>query len=161
MSLSVHSLAFKTLIGNLGVINNKIITTFVILMINDQVLIIFLTHQYIVNILFSCPLKWESKILILSQNILRPGVAVDTLWPVPKNHVFDVSGEDISCFLFSWYPLFVCTVLKLYFVHYRPVRLRMNLKTNMEMVGKRFPYWAKYKVWWKPWGKKQRRVCSS
>ena len=29
---------------------------------------------------------------------------------------------------------------------YRPVRVRMNLKTNMEMVGKRFPYLAKYKV---------------
>ncbi len=30
--------------------------------------------------------------------------------------------------------------------YFRPVRLRMNLKTNMEMVGKRFPYIAKYKV---------------
>ncbi|XP_028415709.1 xanthine dehydrogenase-like [Dendronephthya gigantea] len=32
------------------------------------------------------------------------------------------------------------------YVMNRPVRLRMNLKTNMTMVGKRFPYLAKYKV---------------
>lgn len=32
------------------------------------------------------------------------------------------------------------------FYYFRPVRLRMNLKTNMEMVGKRYPYVAKYKV---------------
>ncbi|CAB3987357.1 xanthine dehydrogenase-like, partial [Paramuricea clavata] len=32
------------------------------------------------------------------------------------------------------------------YVTNRPVRLRMNFKTNMEMVGKRFPYLAKYKV---------------
>ncbi|CAB4021615.1 xanthine dehydrogenase oxidase-like, partial [Paramuricea clavata] len=31
------------------------------------------------------------------------------------------------------------------YVMNRPVRLRMNFKTNMEMVGKRFPYLAKYK----------------
>ncbi|XP_028395681.1 xanthine dehydrogenase-like [Dendronephthya gigantea] len=28
----------------------------------------------------------------------------------------------------------------------KPVRLRMNLKTNMEMIGKRYPYLAKYKI---------------
>ncbi|XP_028411467.1 xanthine dehydrogenase/oxidase-like [Dendronephthya gigantea] len=32
------------------------------------------------------------------------------------------------------------------YVMNRPVRLRMNLKTNMEMVGKRFSYLAKYKI---------------
>ncbi|XP_046849634.1 xanthine dehydrogenase 1-like isoform X2 [Xenia sp. Carnegie-2017] len=32
------------------------------------------------------------------------------------------------------------------YVMNRPVRLRMNLRTNMTMVGKRFPYIAKYKV---------------
>jgi len=28
----------------------------------------------------------------------------------------------------------------------RPVRLHMNLDSNMKMVGKRFPYYASYQV---------------
>ena len=38
------------------------------------------------------------------------------------------------------------TIRHVFTLYFRPVRLRMNFKTNMEMVGKRFPYLAKYKV---------------
>ena len=37
------------------------------------------------------------------------------------------------------YMYFMC-------LNFRPVRLHMDLESNMKMVGKRFPYYAKYTV---------------
>ena len=37
-------------------------------------------------------------------------------------------------------------ILQLQFYHFRPVRMHMDIDTNMRMIGKRFPYYAKYSV---------------
>jgi hypothetical protein len=47
--------------------------------------------------------------------------------------------------MMSWKE-FVIKRLISFVTFYRPVRLAMNFHTNLEMVGKRFPYLANYKV---------------
>ena len=43
------------------------------------------------------------------------------------------------------YVLINCDV-NAFFLNYRPVSVALTLNANMQMIGKRFPYYAKYEV---------------
>lgn len=42
--------------------------------------------------------------------------------------------------------LYTIAMMHLYFLISRPVRMHMDIDTNMQMVGKRFPFYAQFKV---------------
>ena len=74
----------------------------------------------------------------------------------------DNDDDDDGCDdeWFDFFHSFKATNCDYYFNHvFRPVRMRLDLNTNMELVGLREPYKANYKVTKNP-GKTQHRQTS-